>query len=777
MGLRRVLHLCIVVLFSWVLMGVAWGSVTFEWSRRFDGSAHGPDEPVGVALDGSGNVFITGTYTRAGGETGIATIKYDADGKFLWLKRSAAAKPATAAGLALDASGNVLVTGESDGAMLTIKYDTDGNELWSRRYRTGEGYRDAARTIGVWSDGSVFVAGDSTPPGGASDFLIVKYDAEGAVLWFNRYAGPAGKADEMKAMAVDNLGNVCMAGRSQDSNGVYELTTVKIDRYGEEFWVDRYRSDGSTLDEAEAITVDVDRNVYVAGSTTGENGADILVMKIGNYGERLWTARYDGPAHGDDRAKGIALGPMGELYVVGWSYDAATGNDLTTLRYDAVGQCWWTSRHHAAAADNDGVAAVTVDVFGQVVVAGSAARGDGGENGFVTLGLGTNGEIKWTRCLDAGAGSDSRPVGLAVDGSTNVFVTGTSRRSEAARDFLTAKYAQAPLWERIPFGATEPDNAVIAVDSSGNPHVCYNESPEGDRILRYARYDGTRWEKHIVNLRSYSPSGMVIDSLDRAHIVYVAEGELKHVLFDGTEWSVSTAGDSASSVSLAVDGSNRPHISYVTRTDNGEYELTYAHHDGLQWVTERNLVGGVSSWHGTSIALTASGKAHIMVPGAVSPYPLYWVTNESGAWRVTPIDEGLLPSLTLDNAGHPHVSFINLKKGLIYARHNGKRWLKTLVLVDLGITSGPLSDSKLYRDQAGGMHMIFTRGGIDGGPFLLHSRKTSSGWVYDIVDRGVDQASSGGSGKDVLVAYIKQMDDDGEWYELVVSRGARGNIP
>ena len=100
-------------------------SVSREWLRRYGKKGMGEDHAVGVVVDASGNTYVTGTSKAWGtASTDIATIKYDPDGKVLWNKRYNGTGNGSdgAAAIAVDGNGNVYVTGESDRDYLTIKY-------------------------------------------------------------------------------------------------------------------------------------------------------------------------------------------------------------------------------------------------------------------------------------------------------------------------------------------------------------------------------------------------------------------------------------------------------------------------------------------------------------------------------------------------------------------------------------------------------------------------------------------------------------------------------
>lgn len=759
MKFHRAMTLCLVVFLGMVLTGLAWGASTFEWSRRYDGPMHGTDEPAAVAVNASGSVFVTGTISRAGEKTGYATLKYDADGKLEWVRRSEARATARAKAIALDASGNVVVTGESDGEFLTIKYDDDGNELWTRRYRRGAGYNDGARAITIRSDGVICVAGDSVPAGGASDFLVVEYDPDGEVMRTFFYDGPSGKADEVKAIAVDGRFNVYVTGRSQDESGNYELTAMRFGVTDPKSWLYRYAGKPEGFDEAEAMASGPGGDLYVVGTSAGDNGTDYVVMKIDGEGEAKWVRRYDGASHGDDRARSIALGPMGEVYVTGWSHDAVLGQVLTTLCYDDAGNLRWASRYEGAAGAVDRAAAVAVDAYGKVVVTGSVGPMGDAAAGFVTRKLDTNGRVLWTRRLDAGAGSDSHPVGLALDGSTNVLLAGTSRRSAGSPDYLTVKYGQAPLWETEIVSQYESVAPAMAIDASGNPHLCYVENPEGEEwLLRYAAFDGTRWIKKIVEPYSVNECALAVDSKNHVSIFYSdrVEKALKCVTFDGSERVETLVDSQAGSISAVVDAGDRLHISYV-RSATSTLEksiLVYARHDGTEWVKE-SITEGIgsspSSYGGTSLALTAEGKVHITAtdPGG----ELYWMNNTSGTWRGSQIAKGFDASLALDGQGYPHVVYYNADEQRIdYARYDGSRWIRTDLFKALGLVEEFASPSpSIHRDDAGVIHAVFSTRRYD--DRLVHAYKVKSGWAYDVIAGQEVSHALQGRGDDLYIGF------------------------
>src|SRR4030042_245119 len=61
--------------------------VTEEWVRRYDGPGNDSDWATAIALDGSGNIYVTGESKGSGTDQDYATIKYDSDGNEIWVSR------------------------------------------------------------------------------------------------------------------------------------------------------------------------------------------------------------------------------------------------------------------------------------------------------------------------------------------------------------------------------------------------------------------------------------------------------------------------------------------------------------------------------------------------------------------------------------------------------------------------------------------------------------------------------------------------------------------
>jgi hypothetical protein len=204
------------------------------WVARYNGPGNGTDYATALAVDSQGNVYVTGWSWGSGTNYDYATVKYDANGNELWVRRyNGPGNSGDAAyALAVDSQGNVYVTGRSIGSgtgfdYATIKYDANGNELWVRRYNSPGNGGDAALALAVDSQGNVYVTGVSEGSGTGRDYATIKYDANGTQLWVRRYNGPGNSEDVARALAVDRQGNVYVTGWSIGSGTGDDYATIK----------------------------------------------------------------------------------------------------------------------------------------------------------------------------------------------------------------------------------------------------------------------------------------------------------------------------------------------------------------------------------------------------------------------------------------------------------------------------------------------------------------------------------------------------------------------
>ncbi|NIO47941.1 MAG: hypothetical protein GTN73_00665 [Candidatus Aminicenantes bacterium] len=437
-----------------------------KWVQRYNNdSANGADEANDIGVDQSGeNVYVTG-YSSNGTDNDYATINYLSNGTPNpdWgttgvLRYDGGEGNDEASALALDGSGNVYVTGYSFSFnkgedFYTISYDSSGVERLSARYDGPAHKGDKGNDIVVDASGDFYVTGDSFRgmKYEHSDYATVKFDTLGEIIWDERYDARRNGHDVATAAALDLEGNVIITGRSEYSLNKnidvlhYDYFTIKYNaNNGSVAWADRYdnRDVANARDEAAAIAVDLYGNIYVTGRSQGSGlDFDIVTIKYSSNGERLWVKRYNyGPANGNDEAVAIGVDALGNVYVTGYSFNGMN-NDYVTIMYSSTGEELWVERYDNSG--DDEAADIAIDTAGNIYVTGRSQ--DGGDFNYFTIKYDSSGNMVWRVRYDSTFGDDEARA-LVIDALGNVYVTGRSKGMiggvATGFDFATVKYGQ-----------------------------------------------------------------------------------------------------------------------------------------------------------------------------------------------------------------------------------------------------------------------------------------------------------------------------------------------
>ena len=305
----------------------AQAAVTEAWVRRYGSEAGSEDYASKVVTDAAGNVIVAGTtwHTQTGGGSDMLIIKHSGADVPLWTNRYIG----SASAVAVDGSGNVFVTGSS-----TIKYSGAGVPQWTNRNTGPESAGDSANAVAVDDSGNVFVTGNSVGSGGNyPDYATIAYSGAGVPLWTNRYKGSGDDYDVAHAVAVDGSGNVFVTGSSGLGGVNHDYATIAYSGAGVPLWTNLYDGLGG-LDLAYAVAVDSSGNVFVTGSSSPSGSySDFVTIAYSGAGVPLWTNRYNGPANSNDGASAVAVDGSGNVFVTGSSVGSEGDSDFVTVKY------------------------------------------------------------------------------------------------------------------------------------------------------------------------------------------------------------------------------------------------------------------------------------------------------------------------------------------------------------------------------------------------------------------------------------------------------------
>jgi uncharacterized delta-60 repeat protein len=238
-------------------------------------------------------VYVAGTSFAGAdpiGEEDYVTIKYNGSGVQQWVARynGPISEPDRATAIAVDASGNSYVTGYSQGVDLdfaTVKYNANGAQQWVARYDGPAHSGDIAYAIALDNAGNVYVTGSDQSIIYNTDYCTIKYNSTGVMQWRAHYAGAAKDNDEAYALAVDGSGNVYVAGYINGVSPSWDMATVKYNSAGVQQWVKTYNGPGNGNDNGAAIGVDANGNVFVSGTSMGKTSdLDFVTVKYTSSG-------------------------------------------------------------------------------------------------------------------------------------------------------------------------------------------------------------------------------------------------------------------------------------------------------------------------------------------------------------------------------------------------------------------------------------------------------------------------------------------------------------
>jgi RHS repeat-associated protein len=387
-----------------------------------------------------------------------------------------------AASIAVDSGNNIYLGGRtaSFGAggndALVVKYDANGSVVWARTW--GGASDDYATGIGIGPDGYIYVAGGTSSYGaGWYDAFLLKFDTAGNLIW-NRTWG-AGSYEVGYDVAFDSAGNIYVAAESYSAGNA--AVFLKFDPAGD-LLSNRAWKGPATYDSAYSVDVDTQGNVLLAGiswdySVSPEHNT-ILLLKYDPNGNLLWSKNWVGP--GEDETWGpkvIRADAAGNVYVLGRTTSFGVGQwNILLFKLDPNGIVQWSTTWGGSGFNGNsqsiaGVGGITLAANGNLEIISSSNSFLGGQYGAVVLQYTPSGTLASSQIF--GGSGDILGQAVAFDHAGNLFTAGAGSSASGQ-------------WQSIEGSTTVPSGVVASPsftvsspgESVGNPAVVLG-SPSG----------------------------------------------------------------------------------------------------------------------------------------------------------------------------------------------------------------------------------------------------------------------------------------------------------
>lgn len=463
---------------------------TLAWSSYFDNSPQLADYNALIGRDGAGNTYVSGTsYTQndSSGNTDIVVFKTDANGNRLWSRTfdGAGHYKDAVRDMIVDAAGNIYLAGYSyvtdagNPALnsydyVLLKYNSNGDLVWSKYYGGNAGYDDFARSLKVDGAGNAYIAGYSWGVGTYANYATVKFDSNGNQMWAKRFAG--GNGEILNEVEVDATGNVYITGYSNrtSAGGSEDIVTIKYNAAGDQQWLNRYNSTADESDEGYGLEVTAAGDVLVLGESYDFTTSTTFVHKInGASGSTVWTRPID--AVEPDRlvyAQTMRLDAEGKIVLAGMLYDDFSYNvDSFVAKLDSESAMQWSKVYDGPSdEDYDGDTNITIGADGSVYL---AVTSEGFANADIqVIKYQADGTENWTyRFGNPFFGgdyvfdynADSAHRAVMLDGQGNVYVAGESYIPDQSTDLVVFKLEPVAQTRAIPFDFDGDRKADISV--------------------------------------------------------------------------------------------------------------------------------------------------------------------------------------------------------------------------------------------------------------------------------------------------------------------------
>ncbi|MFN0275526.1 MAG: S8 family serine peptidase [Chitinophagales bacterium] len=391
-----------------------------------------------------GNIITTGnTFNSYAQKTNIVTTKTDQGGSVVWQTEYNGTESEFdyGAAVAVDGSGNVFVTGASHASddytfdVVVIKYNSSGVQQWATTFNgTGSGNDIPSDILLIGSD--IYVCAASIGTTTNYDYLLLKLNSSGVVQWNKRY--DYASLFDIPGHLATNGSEVVVSGASQSSTTNWDYTSLKYNSSGTLLNTKRTTATGYGFDYPTGLVVDVNDNFYITGYTFNGTNYDMRTIKLDDDLSTVWTKTENGGQ--EDGSNAICIDGNNNIYIGGFSESSAGNKLMKIIKYDSSGTKLWTKTLQNSSNDIDGeVSGITFNSTSNKVVATGFYQYPSGKKVITTFALNSNnGNLSWKKDYPNLSASIDVPTNVLTNNNF-IWVYGRRTQDDTTR-YVTIKY-------------------------------------------------------------------------------------------------------------------------------------------------------------------------------------------------------------------------------------------------------------------------------------------------------------------------------------------------
>ncbi len=410
------------------------------------------------ALDVPKNVIVLSSTINTWGNSDVQLTKYNSGGVMLWQRQFNSPSNGDDYGIQLKITSNndILVAAAIQGTSSTdfgiLRYNANGQLLWWKNWNGAANSIDVPADIDTDPSGNIYVVGGSQAVNGYSDYAIITLNSAGGLLWDTTYDHV--NLHDAATSLISRGTSLIVTGASASSNGNWDYATLYMNKAnGNINGLKRTEVPGVGLDNAVAVTSDAEENIYITGYAESSGLKSIQTVKIDSDFELVWVKTFSGTL--DNVASSIGIDDFGNVYVAERTNKQQGGSAYITIKYDVNGNELWTQEYGSPVGLRASEAtSLAITNAGDIVVTGTTTLN--GEKDFVTIQYTPDGERLFIKTYGSPNGEDQ--ASSVITSNDDIIVSGTSLVN-GVKQASVVKYSTV----KRPFD--------VVIDAQGQRHV------------------------------------------------------------------------------------------------------------------------------------------------------------------------------------------------------------------------------------------------------------------------------------------------------------------